>query len=99
MGTHRGEMLRRSAGTDMHARCPSTMRLLRAVGLFDVAIIILIAIGVLMPAREMYASPAIKGEAQQFAVALAEARTLAHADDGLAVEELARKLGDVGLKD
>ena len=44
------------------------MRLLRAVGLFDVAIIILIAIGVLMPAREMYASPAIKGEAQQFAV-------------------------------
>jgi len=76
------------------------MRLLRAIGLFDVAMLIIIAIGALMPAREMYASPAVKGdEPTQFEIALAEARTIAHADDGLAVEDLSRRLGEAGMKD
>ena len=76
------------------------MQLPRFVGLVDLGIATVIAVAVVLPAREMFAAPAIKGdEAQQFAVALAEARTIARPDDGFAVEEFARRLGEAGMKD
>jgi len=59
-----------------------------------------IAVAVLLPAREMYAGNAMKGDAQaQFAVALAEARTMARPDDGFALEDFAKQLGRADQKD
>jgi len=72
----------------------------RAFGLVDLGVVVVIAVAVLLPAREMYATTAMKGDdAQQFALALAEARTMAHPGDGLAVEQLMRRLRDGGMKD
>ncbi len=76
------------------------MQLRRFVGLVDLGILTVVLVAVVLPAREMYASDAIKGDDQaQFAMALAEARTIARPGDGLAVEEFARKLGEAGMKD
>lgn len=76
------------------------MQARRIVGLVDFGIAVVIAVAVLLPPREMYASAAIKGDdAQQFALALAEARTIARPGDGRAVEDYARKLGAAGMKD
>ncbi len=76
------------------------MALSRFFSLVDVAVITVIAVAVFLPAREMYAASTIKGDGQaQFAVALAEARTMARPDDGLAIEDFAKKLGRVDQKD
>jgi hypothetical protein len=76
------------------------MELRRYVGLVDLGVATTIAAALLLPPREMYASAAIKGDgARQFAVAVAEARTIAKPADGLAVEDFARKLGESGMKD
>ena len=76
------------------------MQLRRYVGLVDLGIATVVAVALFLPAREMYASDAIKGDdAQQFTVALAEARVIARPGDGLAVEDFARKLGEAGMKD
>ena len=76
------------------------MALRRLFSVLDIGIIVVVAVAIFLPAREMYASSAIKGDdATQFAVALAEARTMARPDDGLAVEDYARKLGEADLKD
>lgn len=76
------------------------MSLTRFVGILDLAVIAVVAVAVFLPSREMYASNAIKGDPQtQFAIALAEARTMARPGDGLAAEELSRQLGQAGLKD
>ena len=76
------------------------MRLPRGVGLVDLAVAIIVAVALLMGPREMFASPAFKGDdAQQFAIGLAEARTIARPGDGQAVEDFTRKLDDAGMKD
>lgn len=76
------------------------MKLPRFVGMIDLGIATVVLVAVVLPPREMYASDAIKGDEQhQFAVALAEARTIARPSDGLAVEDFARKLGEAGMKD
>jgi hypothetical protein len=76
------------------------MAMPRLFSLVDVAVITVIAVAVFLPPREMYAGNAFKGdEKAHFAVALAEARTLARPDDGLAVEDFAKKLGQVDQKD
>jgi hypothetical protein len=76
------------------------MQLPRFVGLVDLGIATVVVVAVLLPAREMYASSAFKGDdAAQFAIAFAEARSMARPDDGRAVEELSRKVGEVGFKD
>lgn len=76
------------------------MKLPRFVGLVDLGVITVIAVAVLLPAREMYASAVLKGdEAQQFAVALAEARTIARPGDGAAVEDLEHRLHDAQQQD
>jgi len=79
------------------------MKLPRFVGrtwLLDLGVMTVVAVAVLLPAREMYASSVFKGDdAQQFQAALAEARTMATPRDGMAVEELGRRLGDAGQRD
>ena len=76
------------------------MQLSRFVGLVDLAVATVVVVMIVLPPREMYASAAQKGTtADQFALALAEARTMAHPDDGAAVDELSRRLGAAGFKD
>src|ERR1041385_5221409 len=65
--------------------------------LVDLGVTTIVAATIFLPAREMQASPAIKGD--EFAVALAEARTEARPGDGVAIEAFTRKLGDAGMKD
>lgn len=70
------------------------------LGLVDLGITVVVAVAVFLPPREMYASNAIKGDADaQFALALAEARTIARPGDGAAVEAFARRLGEAAQKD
>jgi hypothetical protein len=63
----------------------------------DIAVLAVVAVAIFLPPREMYAQNAIKGD--EFGVALAEARTMATPDDGRAIEDFTRKLGEAGLKD
>lgn len=76
------------------------MKLPRIFGLVDLAILTVVIGIVVLPARRMYAQAAQKGdESAQFGLALAEARTIAHPEDGAAVGELARRLGESAFKD
>jgi len=76
------------------------MAMTRLFSIVDLGVLTVAAVALFLPAREMYAASAIKGDDKaQFAVALAEARTLARPADGLAAEDLARKLSEAGLKD
>lgn len=76
------------------------MQLRRFVGFIDIGVASVVLVAIALPAREMYASAAQKGTpADQFALALAEARSLAHPDDGGATDELSRRLGVIGFKD
>jgi hypothetical protein len=69
-------------------------------GLVDLGIATVVVVALVMPAREMYAKPVVAGDdAQQFALALAEARTIARPGDGLAVEDLERRLSEANQKD
>jgi hypothetical protein len=76
------------------------MQLSRFVGLVDLAVAAVVLVMIVLPPREMYAGAAQKAvPAEQFALALAEARTMAHPDDGAAIDDLARRLGAAGFKD
>jgi hypothetical protein len=76
------------------------MQLPRFFGFVDLGILTVIAVAVVLPPREMYASDAIKGgDDVQFKLALGEARTIARPDDGRAVEDFARALGEANDKD
>lgn len=76
------------------------MRLSRFVGIVDLGVAMVVLVTLVLPAREMYASSAHgSSEADRFAVALAEARTLAHPEDGAAVDELSRRLAVAGETD
>ena len=69
------------------------MRLSRHVGIIDLGVATVVAMTLVLPPREMYASSAHPGaDTEQFAVALAEARTMAHPEDGGAIDELSRRL-------
>ena len=73
------------------------MALPRHFGFVDLAVATVVAVAVLLPAREMYAHSAFKSD--EFAIGLAEARTMARPTDGLAIEDFARKLGEADMKD
>jgi hypothetical protein len=76
------------------------MKWSRFVSIIDVGILTLIAVALFLPPREMFAKSAYKGDDHdQFAIALAEARTIAKPEDGTAVEALAQRLGEAGFKD
>lgn len=70
------------------------MRLSRFVGFVDLGVAMVVLVMLVLPAREMSATAAhAGGDAEQFALALAEARTMAHPGDGAAIDELSRRLG------
>jgi hypothetical protein len=70
------------------------MPLSRFVGFVDLGVATVVLVTLVLPAREMYASAVDAGdEAERFGLALAEARTMAHPDDGAAIAELSRRLG------
>lgn len=80
----------------------------RFVGIVDIGILTVIAVFVILPPRGQYTSQVIKGdpkqsvekaEAEQFALALAEARTIVRPGDGQAVDDLTHKLDDAQQKD
>lgn len=76
------------------------MQLRSLVGIFDLGIAVVIAVLFALPARPMYASAVFKGDAASaFALALAEAKTVATSGDGAAVAEFVRKLDEAGQKD
>jgi len=74
------------------------MQLRRVVGLVDVSVAIVVVVMLVLPPREMVAAPTYK-EADEFKIALIEAKTIANPDDPALVVELARRLGDAGLRD
>src|SRR5688572_7688 len=72
----------------------------RFVGIVDLGILTLVAVALFLPPREMFASSPYKGEdIDRFAIALAEARTIANTADGNVVDDLSRRLGQAGFKD
>jgi hypothetical protein len=76
------------------------MQVTRLVGLVDIAMIVVLAVFVVLPPRPQYMEAAIPGsEPSHFALALAEARTIARPTDGTAVDELVTKLSEAGQKD
>lgn len=76
------------------------MALTRYVGLVDLGVATVVFVTVFLPPRQMYASAAHKGtDEEQFGLALAEARTMAHPEDGTATDDFARRLGAAGFKD
>ena len=67
----------------------------RVFSVVDLGILTLAAVALFLPPREMYASSSYRGdEAKQFASALAEAGTIAYPDDGKAVDDFARLMGE-----
>src|SRR5215475_15062466 len=63
------------------------MRLLRYLDIIDLGVAVVVLGYLLLPPREIFASSAHQGsETEQFALALAEARTMAHPEDGAAIE-------------
>ena len=76
------------------------MKLPRSIGLVDIAIVTVVLVMIVLPARKMYASAAHKGDdVAQFSLALSEARTMAHPTDGTQAADLARRLGDANFRD
>lgn len=76
------------------------MKLRETIGLVDLAVITVLIVMVVLPAREMFAAPAAKGDdAAQFALALSEARTIADPTDGNQLGDFSRRLGDANHKD
>src|SRR5262245_58014232 len=73
------------------------MTLPRHFGLVDLAVATVVAVALFLPAREMYAQNAFKGD--DFAIGIAEARTMARPTDGVAIEDFTRKLGEANMKD
>jgi hypothetical protein len=73
------------------------MALPRFINLVDFGVLAVVAVAIFLPAREMYAENAIKGD--EFPIALAEARTIARPGDGKAIEDFIRTLSEAGMKD
>jgi hypothetical protein len=76
------------------------MKLRKFIGLTDFAVLVVALFAFALPPRQMLAAPTIKGsEHDQFALALAEARVMAAPTDGLRIDELTRRLSELGMKD
>ena len=76
------------------------MKLRRIIGLTDFAVLVVALFAFALPPREMLASPAMRGsEPDQFALALTEARVTMAPRDGARIDELVRRLGELGMKD
>ena len=72
----------------------------RLIGIVDIGIAVVVLVALLLPPREMSAAPVLKtDDAQAFALALAEARTMASPADGVARADLTRRLSEARLSD
>lgn len=70
------------------------------IGIVDLGIAAVIAVLLALPPRPMYASAVVTGDSgEQFALALAEARTVVAPEDAAATAELSRRLAEAGQKD
>jgi hypothetical protein len=76
------------------------VRITRHLNLLDLVVVIVAAVAIFLPPRATYALDAAKGsDADRVALATAEARALAHPDDGMATTELGRRLTAAGHLD
>lgn len=76
------------------------MQLRRFVGLVDLGVLTILIAAVVFPPREMYADSAVKGDSNaRFALALAEARTIARPEDPNRVEKFQHELSELNFKD
>jgi len=72
----------------------------RRFNLLDLVVVIVVAVAIFLPPRATYALDAAKGtDVDRVALATAEARTIAHPEDGAAAAELGRRLTLVGHLD
>jgi hypothetical protein len=72
----------------------------RLLSLTDLVVVIVVAVILFLPAREVTASHPAKADPDtRLALAFAEARARAHPDDGKAVADVARRLGETGQLD
>lgn len=79
---------------------PEPVAISRHMNLMDLVVVILTAVAIFLPPREMYALDAAKGTPdERRALALAEARVRTHPEDGALAAELARLLTATGHKD
>ena len=86
--------------SEPRVRSPRVYRRMQIGRLFnfvDLGILTVVAVAVVLPPREMYASDVVKGD--QFAIALAEARTIARPNDGQAAADFTHMLGEANQKD
>src|SRR5262249_19089299 len=99
------EMLRSVAfgygGTKASCHCrKGYMKLPRFIGIVDLGIATVVLVALILPPRGMEAEAAVPGsDADRFAIALAEARTIAHPDNAAAAADLSRRLGEAGFND
>lgn len=76
------------------------MQIHRHLNLMDLVVVIVVPVALFLPARSTNAVAAAKGtDADRIALATAEARALAHPDDGMAAGELGRRLTAAGHLD
>ena len=76
------------------------MQIHRLLSLTDLVVLVVVGVVLFLPPREVIATPAVKMDADtRLALAFAEARARAHPDDGKAVADVARRLGEVGAYD
>lgn len=72
----------------------------RVVSLVDLVVAAIVAFVIFLPPRPVKARPAAAGDADaRLALAFAQARVMAKADDGALVADLSRRLGEVGFTD
>lgn len=76
------------------------MQITRVISLTDVVVTIVVAVALFLPPRVLQAQPVDRLDAEtRTALAFAEARVQLHPDDGAAVYDLVRRLGDAKQSD
>jgi hypothetical protein len=76
------------------------VRLTRLVGFIDLGIAAVVLVMIVLPPREMYAQSALKGSAEeQWKLAQAEARVMAHRTDTTVIADYSRRLTNAGFRD
>src|SRR5688572_8963418 len=76
------------------------VQITRLVSLTDLVVMIVVAVALFLPPRPVTADAVARLDPDtQLALAFAEARARAHPDDGAAVADLSRRLGEAGQLD
>ena len=76
------------------------MQITRVLSLTDLVVLVVVAVALFLPPRPVTAAAVDRLDAEtHLALAFAEARSRAHPDDGQAVYDLSRRLGEAGQLD